>query len=92
MGRTKKVGAAGRFGVRYGSTVKERWLAVEQKRKRKQRCPFCGRLGSKREAKGLWFCKICDRKFTGGAYALEQSAEQDLKTKQAKQDKKESTK
>lgn len=87
MTKTKKVGASGRFGVRYGLTVKERWLEVENKRKEKQRCPFCKKLSAKRIAKGLWKCKAksCGKKFTGGAYALEKSIETEaLKTKKSK--------
>ncbi|MCX6742293.1 MAG: 50S ribosomal protein L37ae [Candidatus Pacearchaeota archaeon] len=88
MGKTKKVGASGRFGVRYGSTVKEKWLEVEKKRKERQRCPFCKKLAAKRIAKGLWQCKSksCGKRFTGGAYALEKSieVEQNLKTRKSK--------
>ncbi len=70
MTKTKKVGASGRFGVRYGKTVRARWAKIEKKRKAKQKCPFCKKLGCKRIAKGLWECKKCGKKFTGGAYAL----------------------
>jgi large subunit ribosomal protein L37Ae len=71
MSGTKKVGAAGRFGVRYGLTVKEKWLEVEKKRKKRQKCLFCNKLGCKRLAKGLWECKKCGKKFTAGAYAID---------------------
>jgi large subunit ribosomal protein L37Ae len=69
MTKTKKVGASGRFGVRYGSTVRARWAAVEAKRKAKQKCNFCGKR-AKRLAKGLWKCTKCGKKFTAGAYSL----------------------
>ncbi len=70
MTKTKKVGASGRFGVRYGATVRARWNAVEIKRKAKQKCPYCGKLSCKREAKGLWLCKSCKKRFTAGAYTV----------------------
>jgi large subunit ribosomal protein L37Ae len=70
MVRTKKVKASGRFGARYGSTVRSRWQAIEAKQRKKQKCPFCKKLTAKRLSKGIWFCKSCDRKFTGDAYFL----------------------
>ena len=71
MTKTKKVGPAGRFGVRYGKTVRERWSEIEKKRKAKQKCLFCKKEGCKRLAKGLWECKKCGKKFTAGAYTTE---------------------
>lgn len=71
MARTKKVKASGRFGIRYGSTVRAGWLVVEQKRKAKQKCPFCSKLGCKRHSKGLWSCKKCGKRFTSGAYSIQ---------------------
>lgn len=66
--KLKKIGAAGRFGVGYGKP-KERLVAVEKKQRVRQNCPFCeGR--AKREAKGIWKCSKCNKKFTGGAYYL----------------------
>jgi len=69
MARTKKVKASGRFGVRYGLSAKARWLAVEQKKKAKQKCPYC-KKNCKRIAKGIWLCRGCERKFTGNAYSI----------------------
>lgn len=66
MGRTKKVGPAGRFGVRYGRKVKERIARLEETKKHK--CPACLKLTLKREAAGIWVCKKCGLKFAGKAY------------------------
>ena len=68
--KTKKIGHAGKFGVRYGKTIRERYNAVEVKQRKKQKCPFCTKLKVKRTAKGLWHCLACGKKFTGGAYYL----------------------
>jgi len=68
---TKKVGSAGRFGVRYGKRLRAEIITVEKRQKQKQKCPYCKRLSAKRVAKGIWACKKCKKKFTGGAYFLE---------------------
>ena len=68
--KTKKISHAGKFGVRYGKTIRERYNAVEDKQRKKQKCPFCSKLKVKRTAKGLWHCVSCNKKFTGGAYYL----------------------
>jgi len=68
--KTKKISHAGRFGVRYGKTIRERFNAIEVKQRKKQKCPFCNKLTAKRTAKGLWHCLNCGKKFTGGAYYL----------------------
>jgi len=70
MGKTKKISHAGRFGVRYGKTIRERVVAVESKQKKKQKCPFCKKDQAARTAKGVWLCKFCGKNFTGGAYYL----------------------
>jgi len=69
MSGTKKVGSAGRFGVRYGKKIRERVISVEKKQKSKQTCPFC-KKNAKRVAKGIWHCRKCNKKFAAGAYYL----------------------
>jgi large subunit ribosomal protein L37Ae len=71
MAKTRKVGAAGRFRVGYGKSVRERILKIEQKQRKKQICPYCKKKTAKRLAKGLWLCKSCNKKFTGEAYWVE---------------------
>ena len=68
MGRTKKVGSTGRFGVRYGAKLRRRVLDIDNKRKEPTRCPACATRALKRQAVGLWKCKKCDLLFAGGAY------------------------
>ena len=68
MGNTLKVGTAGRFGSRYGVGIRKRILAVESKQNVDSSCPFCGFSKIRREAAGLFNCKKCEARFTGGAY------------------------
>jgi large subunit ribosomal protein L37Ae len=68
MGKTKKVGSAGKFGTRYGMRLRKRWLEVDKKQKALYECPTCKRPSVKRESFGIWVCKKCNTKFTGGAY------------------------
>jgi len=43
-------------------------LAVERKQNKDATCPFCGFAKISREAAGLFNCRKCEAKFTGGAY------------------------
>lgn len=72
MGKTKKVGIAGRFGPRYGSTVRKRWRNIMEKRHDKKiKCPRCLSNNTvDRVSTGIWHCKKCNARFTGGAYSL----------------------
>lgn len=65
---TKKVGSAGRFGTRYGVTIRQKVAEVEKKQKRKHKCPVCNFLRVKRVSTGIWQCKKCGVKFAGKAY------------------------
>ena len=67
--RTKKVKAAGRFGARYGRSVRIKITDVESNQRKKQQCPFCNGT-AKRLSKGIWQCKKCAKKFAGHAYYL----------------------
>jgi len=68
VGRTKKVGTAGRFGPRYGSTIRKRVREIEERMKQPHKCPKCGTRAVKRISVGVWQCRKCDFTFTGGAY------------------------
>jgi large subunit ribosomal protein L37Ae len=72
MGKTKKVGWTGRYGPRYGSTVRKRVRSIMEKMKGgKLKCPRCETVGSVyRISTGIWHCKKCGAKFTGGAYNI----------------------
>ena len=67
---TKKVKSAGRFGARYGKKTRQKVIDIEQKQRKKQKCPYCSKLGVKRLAAGIWYCKKCNTKFASDAYTL----------------------
>jgi large subunit ribosomal protein L37Ae len=68
MGRTKKGGSTGRFGVRYGRGIKKRLMEIERSQKSRKTCPRCLKVGMKRLSPGIWHCKKCGLKFAGRAY------------------------
>ncbi len=70
MSSTKVVKSTGRFGVRYGLTIRRRVLEIEKNQRKKQKCPYCGRLKAKRISFGIFECKKCNTKFTGKAYEV----------------------
>ena len=54
--KLKKTKSAGRFGARYGKSIKAKLVKVEEKQRKKQKCPFCKKPGAKRLSKGIWKC------------------------------------
>jgi len=68
MGRTKKMGLARGLGPRYGSTVRKRYLKVMPEMRKPHRCTSCGLPRVKRDSVGVWVCRKCGFKYTGGAY------------------------
>jgi len=69
--KSKKTKSAGRFGARYGKRPRTYLIAVEEKQRKKQKCPFCTKLGVKRLSKGIWKCKKCGKKFANDTYYLD---------------------
>ncbi len=71
--RTKKVGITGRFGARYGSTIRKRVRKIEERMKQPHKCPQCRTKAVRRISVGIWKCRKCDYTFSGGAYVPETS-------------------
>jgi len=69
MPKTKKVKAAGRFGVRYGTRVRKKIADIESTQRKKQNCIFCNGT-VKRLSKGIWHCKKCDKKFASHTHFI----------------------
>ncbi|MBI2044486.1 50S ribosomal protein L37ae [Candidatus Pacearchaeota archaeon] len=68
--KLKKTKSAGRFGARYGKRVRVSLVAVEEKQRKKQKCPYCKKLGVKRLSKGIWQCNKCGKKFASDIFYL----------------------
>ncbi|MBU1251996.1 MAG: 50S ribosomal protein L37ae [Nanoarchaeota archaeon] len=70
--KLKKTKSAGRFGARYGRSVRAKLVSVESNQRVKQKCPFCAKVGTKRISTGVWQCsrKTCGKKFASDAYHL----------------------
>lgn len=68
--KLKKAKSAGRFGARYGRSVRNKLVEVEKKQRLKQTCPHCGKIGVKRVSKGIWKCEKCGKTFAGDIYYL----------------------
>lgn len=66
--RTRKAKSVGRFGARYGVSVRRRIREVEVRQKARHECPGCGAPRVHRVSTGIWECRKCGYKFAGGAY------------------------
>ncbi|EJW01602.1 ribosomal protein L37a [Edhazardia aedis USNM 41457] len=66
--RTKKVGIVGKYGTRYGSTLRKRIKPYEESQRSKYECNACGKMRVRREVVGIWKCRACSYTFAGGAY------------------------
>src|SRR3972149_4777621 len=64
----KKVGPTRGLGVRYGSTVRKRYIKVITELKKPHKCPQCGFLKVHRLSVGVWQCGKCNYTYAGGAY------------------------
>jgi len=67
--RKKEAGSAGRFGARYGVTVRKRAAGIEAGLRDHHVCEKCGSRTVKRVSAGVWRCKKCGFTFAGGAYS-----------------------
>ena len=68
--RTKKVGIAGKYGTRYGASLRKTIKKIEMTQHGKYTCVFCGKEAMRRKAFGIWECKRCHKTIAGGAYVL----------------------
>ena len=68
--RTKKVGITGKYGTRYGATLRKLMRKIEVSQHSSYRCAFCGKDTVKRTNCGIWDCKSCKKVMAGGAYSL----------------------
>lgn len=72
--RTKKVGICGKYGTRYGASLRKIIKKIEISQHSKYTCVFCGKDNVKREVVGIWKCGSCKKSMAGGAYTLSTAA------------------
>merc|ERR1711944_26319 len=72
--RTRKVGITGKYGTRYGASLRKMAKKIEVSQHAKYTCKFCGKDSMKRSAVGIWKCKGCRKTVAGGAWAPSTSA------------------
>jgi len=68
--RTKKVGVVGKYGTRYGASLRKQIKKMEITQHAKYTCGFCGKDTVKRQATGIWNCRACRKIVAGGAYVM----------------------
>lgn len=68
--RTKKVGVVGKYGTRYGSSLRKQVKKIEVTQHGKYTCQFCGKDAVKRQAVGIWHCGSCRKTISGGAWVV----------------------
>ena len=83
--RTKKVGITGKYGVRYGASLRKLVKKIEVTQHMKYNCVFCGKDSVKRQAVGIWSCSRCKKTQTGGAYQLATAAAATVRSNLARQ-------
>ena len=62
------------FNVRYGVSLRKRYMAVKADKQRRYKCDLCGKVAVKRKGNGLWHCRHCNATFAGGAYTFKTTA------------------
>ena len=66
--RTQKAGATGRFGARYGVSVRRNAGMAMKKKNASYTCPVCQYRKVTRKSVGIWSCSKCGHTFAGGAW------------------------
>ena len=60
----------GKYGTRYGASLRKIIKKVEITQHAKYTCAFCGKDSVKRSVVGIWTCRACKKQVAGGAYSL----------------------
>lgn len=68
--RTKKAGITGKYGTRYGASLRKQIKKIEITQHAKYTCLFCGKDAMKRQAVGIWHCSGCNKTVAGGAWTV----------------------
>jgi len=68
--RTKKVGVVGKYGTRYGASLRKQIKKIEITQHATYTCSFCGKDAVRRKVVGIWACRGCGKDVAGGAYSV----------------------
>ncbi|KAI5928430.1 ribosomal protein L37ae [Camillea tinctor] len=72
--RTKKTGPVGKYGTRYGASLRKQVKKMEISQHARYTCTFCGKTTVKRSNVGIWDCRGCGKTVAGGAYTVSTAA------------------
>merc|ERR1711990_232061 len=72
--RTKKVGVTGKYGTRYGASLRKQVKKMEITQHATYTCTFCGKDSVRRTAVGIWECRGCKKVMAGGAWTVSTTA------------------
>lgn len=74
--RTRKAGLMGKYGTRYGASLRKQAKNMEIAQRMTYTCSFCGKNSVKRTAAGIWKCtaKTCGKTIAGGAWSVNTQA------------------
>ncbi|KAI8803494.1 ribosomal protein L37ae [Cladochytrium replicatum] len=72
--RTKKAGVVGKYGTRYGASLRKQVKKMEVSQHAKYTCTFCGKDSVKRTSVGIWKCRACAKVLAGGAWTVTTTA------------------
>ncbi|KAM5534683.1 hypothetical protein V8D89_011695 [Ganoderma adspersum] len=72
--RTRKVGVTGKYGTRYGASLRKQVKKMEITQHARYTCTFCGKDSVKRQAVGIWKCSSCKKVIAGGAWTVSTTA------------------
>ncbi|KAM1362912.1 hypothetical protein EV1_027601 [Malus domestica] len=67
--RTKKAGIVGKYGTRYGASLRKQIKKMEVSQHSKYFCEFCGKYAIKRKAVGIWGCEDWQSESRGRLHA-----------------------
>ena len=60
----------GKYGTRYGASLRKQIKKIEITQHATYICQFCGKDTVKRSVVGIWTCRACKKDLAGGAYSL----------------------
>ncbi|KAH0506658.1 60S ribosomal protein L37a [Microtus ochrogaster] len=66
--RTKKVGIVGKYGTRYGASLRKMVKKIKISQHAKYTCSFCGKTKMKRQAVCIWHCGSYMKRVAGRAW------------------------